>query len=318
MEFNDLQSALHMSLLEAGYGSGDGQSGSEISGAVSGVTTPGASRLQASQLQERSATTQRLHGSIGNHDSASGISTDTLRSSGFSGAITRFESLRVPPEVTFVASPHWTEEHPSECPYCGHRHWPGVHTCADCCMNAPPNLKPGRESSPSSESGSNSHPLPDLEDSSSEGERLNTGISEISGEYWENHFQKIWNQEFLDRQNWLLAEAGYRGRLRDWFRASCQFIRESGQLTFDATLQEQEDWEELMDQFDHQAAVMVQMAITAKERRHNVHQHAGPSRAGGPNDEEVDEMRCDSTHSHLSREQLSNLPNSNCSVGLMG
>ena len=35
--------------------------GSEISGAVSGVTTPGASRLQASQLQERSATMQRLH-----------------------------------------------------------------------------------------------------------------------------------------------------------------------------------------------------------------------------------------------------------------
>ena len=60
MEFNGLQSALHMSLLEAGYGSGDGQSGSEISGAGSGVTTPGASRLQASQLQERSATTQRL------------------------------------------------------------------------------------------------------------------------------------------------------------------------------------------------------------------------------------------------------------------
>ena len=60
MEFNDLQSALHMSLLEAGYGSGDGQSGWKISGAVSGVTTPGALRLQASQLQERSATTQRL------------------------------------------------------------------------------------------------------------------------------------------------------------------------------------------------------------------------------------------------------------------
>ena len=30
---------------------------------------------------------------------------DTLRSSDFSGAITRRESLRVPPEVTFVASP---------------------------------------------------------------------------------------------------------------------------------------------------------------------------------------------------------------------
>ena len=35
--------------------------GSEISGAVSGVTTPGASRLQASQSQQRSTTMQRLH-----------------------------------------------------------------------------------------------------------------------------------------------------------------------------------------------------------------------------------------------------------------
>ena len=34
--------------------------------------------------------------------------------------------------------------------------------------------------------------------------------------------------------------------------------------SFDATLQEQEDWEELMDQSDHQAAVMVQMAIIAE------------------------------------------------------
>ena len=201
--------------------------GSEISGAVSGVTTPGASRLQASQSQERSTTMQRLHGSRGNHDSASGISTDTLRSSNFSGAITRRESLRVPPEVTFVASPQRTEDQPSECPYCGHKHWPGVHTCADCCVNAPPNLKPGRESPSSSESGSSSHALPDLEDSSSEGEQSGTGIS---GDYWENHFQQIWNEEFLHRQNWLLAEAGYRGRLRDWFRASCQFIRDSGRL----------------------------------------------------------------------------------------
>ena len=178
-------------------------------------------------------------------------------------------------------------------------------------MNAPPNPKPGRESPSSSESGSSSHALPDLEDSSSEGEPSDTGIS---GDYWENHFQEIGIQEFLHRQNWLLAEAGYRGRLRDWFRASCQFIRESGRLRFDATLQEQEDWGELMDQFDHQAAVMVQMAIIAEERRQNVHQHAGPSGAWGLNDEEVDEMRCDSTHSHLSREQLSKLPNSNSSV----
>ena len=241
MAFNGLTSASHMSLPEAGYGSEEGQLGSEISGAVSGVTTPGASRLQASQLQERSATMQRLHGSRENHDSASGISTDTLRSLDFSGAITRPGSLRVPPEVTFVASPQQTEDQPSECPYCGHRHWPRVHTCADCCMNAPPNLKPGRESPSSSEFGSSSHALPDLEDSSSEGEPPNTGISEISGEFWENHFQEIWNQEFLHRQNWLLAEAGYRGRLRDWFRASCQFIRDSGRLRFDATLQEQED-----------------------------------------------------------------------------
>ena len=178
-------------------------------------------------------------------------------------------------------------------------------------MKARPNLKPGRESPSSSESGSSSHALPDLEDSSSEGEQSDTGIS---GDYLENHFQEIWNQEFLHRQNWLLAEAGYRGRLRDWFRASCQFIRDSSRLRFDATLQEQEDWEELMDQFDHQAAVMVQMAIIAEERRQNVHPHAGPSGAWGPNDKEVDEMRCDSTHSHLSREQLPKLPNSNSSV----
>ena len=63
MAFNDPQSVLHMLLLEAGYGSGDGQSGSEISEAVLGATTPGASRLQASQLQETSATTQRLQAS---------------------------------------------------------------------------------------------------------------------------------------------------------------------------------------------------------------------------------------------------------------
>ena len=200
---------------------------------MSDVTTPGASRLQASQLQERSATMQRLHGSRGNHDSASGISTDTLRSSNFSGAITRTDSLRVPPEVTFVASLQRTEDHSFECPYCGHRHWPGVHTCADCCVNTPSNLKPGRETPSSSESGSSSHALPDLEDSSSEGEPSDTGIS---GDYWENHIQEIWNLEFLNRQNCLLAEASYQSCLRDWFRASCQFIRDSGRRRFDATL----------------------------------------------------------------------------------
>ena len=69
-----------------------------------------------------------------------------------------------------------------------------------------------------------------------------------------------------------------------------------------------------MDQFDHQAAVMVQMAIIAEERCQNVHQHASPSSTWGPNDKEVDEIRCDSTHSQLSREQLSKLSNSNSSV----
>ena len=181
-------------------------------------------------------------------------------------------------------------------------------------MNAPFNLKLGRESPSSSESGSNSPSLPDLEDSSSEGQPSITGISEISGEYWEIKLQEILNQEFLNRQNRLLAEANYRGRLRDWFRASCQCIRESGCLRFDATLPEQDDWEELMDQFDHQAASMVQMAIIAEERRQNVQQHAGLSSAWVPNGEDVDEMRCDSTHSHLSREQLSKLSSSTFNV----
>ena len=61
MEFKGLTRASHMSHPEAGYGSEEGYVGSEISGAVSGVTTPGASRLQASQLQQRSTTMQRLH-----------------------------------------------------------------------------------------------------------------------------------------------------------------------------------------------------------------------------------------------------------------
>ena len=47
--------------LNMGLKKEEGQLGSEISGAVSGVTTPGESRLQASQLQERSAPMQRLH-----------------------------------------------------------------------------------------------------------------------------------------------------------------------------------------------------------------------------------------------------------------
>ena len=72
MEFIGLTSASHMSLPEAGYGSEEGQLGSEISGAVSGVTTPGASRLQASQSQQRSTTMQRLH----SHKARSRVNND--------------------------------------------------------------------------------------------------------------------------------------------------------------------------------------------------------------------------------------------------
>ena len=75
MEFTGLTSASHMSLPEAGYGSEEGHVGSKISGAVSGVTTPGASRLQASQLQERSTTMQRLH----NHPTLSLVSCVPVR-----------------------------------------------------------------------------------------------------------------------------------------------------------------------------------------------------------------------------------------------
>ena len=71
MEFTGLTSASHMSLPEAGYGSEEGYVGSEISGAVSGVTTPGASRLQASQLQQRSTTMQRLQSEAGSASSDS-------------------------------------------------------------------------------------------------------------------------------------------------------------------------------------------------------------------------------------------------------
>ena len=72
MEFTGLTSASHMSLQEAGYGSEEGQLGSEISGAVSGVTTPGASRLQASQSQQRSTTMQRLQQVESDHKDPSG------------------------------------------------------------------------------------------------------------------------------------------------------------------------------------------------------------------------------------------------------
>ena len=85
-------------------------------------------------------------------------------------------------------------------------------------------------------------------------------------------------------------------------------------MRLDATLQEQEEWEELFDRFRHKAPVMVQMAIIAEERRQNVQQVARPSSSWSLNGKEVDEMRCDSTHSHLSRRQLSKLPSSNSSV----
>ena len=73
-----------------------------------------------------------------------------------------------------------------------------------------------------------------------------------------------------------------------------------------------------MDQFDYRAAVMVQMAIIAEERRQNVADYGGPSGSRGPFRAGVDEMRYDSTlnstHSHLSGEQLPKLPSSTSSV----
>ena len=69
-----------------------------------------------------------------------------------------------------------------------------------------------------------------------------------------------------------------------------------------------------MDQFDHQAALMVQMSIIAEARRQKVPQHAGPLSSPGPSGREVDKMRCNSTHFHISREQLSKLPSSTSSV----
>ena len=90
MDFKGLTSPSHMSLQEAGYGSEEGQFGSEISGAVSGVTTPGASRLQASQSQERSTTMQRLQG--GGRASPGGVLSTVVR-----GARCQAPSLPWPP-----------------------------------------------------------------------------------------------------------------------------------------------------------------------------------------------------------------------------
>ena len=74
-----------------------------------------------------------------------------------------------------------------------------------------------------------------------ESRRILDWNSGVIGEFWEKQIREVVNQEFLNCQNWVLAEANYQGRLRDWFRASCHFIRESGRVRFDATLQEQED-----------------------------------------------------------------------------
>ena len=82
MEFKGLTSASHMSLQEAGYGSEEGQLGSEMSGAVSGGTTPGASRLQASQSQELSTTMQRLHQPAGTGGGRAPSEAGSVRSEG--------------------------------------------------------------------------------------------------------------------------------------------------------------------------------------------------------------------------------------------
>ena len=68
-------------------------------------------------------------------------------------------------------------------------------------MNAPFNLKPGRDPPRSSESGSNCPSQPDLQNSSSEEKPSHTGISQTSGEIWVKQLQNILNEEFLIRQN---------------------------------------------------------------------------------------------------------------------
>ena len=89
MEFTGLTSASHMSLQEAGYGSEEGHVGSEISGAVLGVTTPGASKLQASQSQERSATMQRLQPYLLYVDHGNGTESVPLEQSEYTSSYVR-------------------------------------------------------------------------------------------------------------------------------------------------------------------------------------------------------------------------------------
>ena len=108
MEITRLTSASHMSLPEAGYGSEEGHVGSEISGAVSGVTTPGASRLQASQLQERSTTMQRLHGSRGRR--AVSTRRDTRRWRTWSGSAVVGRLHRRSPKTIYHLRWRWGGE----------------------------------------------------------------------------------------------------------------------------------------------------------------------------------------------------------------
>ena len=61
IKFNGPLHALHLSLVDVGYGSGAAHSGFKTSESVLEVPYPGASRLQDLQSQQRSATTQRLH-----------------------------------------------------------------------------------------------------------------------------------------------------------------------------------------------------------------------------------------------------------------
>ena len=73
-----------------------------------------------------------------------------------------------------------------------------------------------------------------------------------------------------------------------------------------------------MNHPDQQAAVMVQMAIIAEERRQNAQHHDCPPSSWGPYSKQVDKTRCDWTHSDLSRKQLSKLPSSTSSVPSWG
>ena len=152
--------------------------------------------------------------------------------------------------------------------------------------------------------------MPDLEMGTSDGENFEPGNTTILEEFFENQFQEVLNLEFLNRQNWLLAKSNYRRRLQKWFKASCAFIRDFGRARFDTTLQEQEDWETLLYQFNHQAAELVQMAIIAEEQRRNASHFVGPSSSGGPYVELVNDIVCDSSHASLTKDKLSTIPRS--------